>query len=61
MSFATLERAVLANAKVKFNNPKLRMKDIMEWSTGEIEPSDVSEIVAYVDDPGGVRGDKIRQ
>ena len=33
MSMATLERAVLDEAKTVLKNPKLKMKDIMEWST----------------------------
>jgi len=32
----SLERAILAEAKEVVSNKKLRMKDIMEWSTGEI-------------------------
>ncbi len=51
MSMATLERAVLAGAKVAFNNPRLRMKDLREWSTGEVKPHD-GEVVAHVEDPG---------
>jgi hypothetical protein len=51
MSMATLERAVLAGAKVALNNPKLRLKDIMEWSSGDIKPHD-GEIVVHVCDPG---------
>lgn len=51
MSMATLERAVLAGAKVTFNNPKLKMKDILEWSTGPVKAED-GEVVARVDDPG---------
>jgi len=38
MSFATLERAVLAELKVVAKNSKIRLKDIMEWSTGDIKP-----------------------
>ncbi len=38
MSMQTLERAVLAEARTVTGNKKLRMKDIMEWSTAEIEP-----------------------
>ena len=38
MSMATLERAILAEAKIITDNKKLRMKDIMEWSTGDIKP-----------------------
>lgn len=51
MSMATLERAVLDGAREVLNNPKLRKKDLMEWSTGDIEPED-GEIVVNVPDPG---------
>lgn len=51
MSMATLERAILAGAKLVFKNPKLRMKDILEWSTGRVEAQD-GEVAAYVPDPG---------
>lgn len=40
MSFATLEREVLAELKQVAKNSKLRLKDIMEWSTGEIKPQE---------------------
>jgi hypothetical protein len=52
MSMATLERAILANAKVVFKNPKLRMKDILEWSSGEIKPENDTEVTARIPDPG---------
>lgn len=45
MSMASLEREILAEAKTVFQNPKLRMKDIMEWSTGDIKPES-DEVVA---------------
>jgi len=51
MSMATLERAVLAGAKLVFKNAKLKMKDIQEWSTGEVKPHD-REVAAWVPDPG---------
>jgi hypothetical protein len=51
MSMASLERAVLAGAKIVFNNPKLKKKDILEWSTSKIEAHD-GEVVTYVPDPG---------
>ena len=35
MSMPSVEREILREAKQVFNNPKLRMKDIMEWSTSE--------------------------
>lgn len=37
MSMQSLERAILAEAKEVVGNKKLRMKDILEWSTAEIE------------------------
>ncbi len=51
MSMATLERAILAGAKVLLNNPKLRIKDIQEWSSGDIVAQE-GEVVIYVPDPG---------
>lgn len=51
MSFATLERAILQGSRISFNNPKLRMKDIQEWSSGKIEAPD-GEVSIYIDDPG---------
>lgn len=37
MSIKTLETAILAEAKKVTGNEKLRIKDIMEWSSGEIK------------------------
>jgi hypothetical protein len=51
MSMATLERAVLAGAKIAFANPKLKMGDIQEWCTGEFDPHE-GEVVLRVPDPG---------
>lgn len=48
---ATLERAILAGAKLVFCNSKLRMKDVREWRTSAIESRD-GEVVAYVSDLG---------
>ena len=38
MGIRQLESAILIEAKLVTNNKKLKMKDIMEWSTGEIKP-----------------------
>jgi len=38
MSMQSLERAILVEAKEVTGNKKLRMKDIMEWTTREIVP-----------------------
>lgn len=51
MSMKDLERAILAGAKEVLNNRGLRMKDIMEWSTGDIKAQD-GEVCVHVPDPG---------
>lgn len=51
MSMRSLESAVLAGAKFVFNNSRLRLKDIVQWSTGEIEPR-AGEVVLWIADPG---------
>jgi hypothetical protein len=51
MSLATLERAILKGAQSAFNNPKLRQKDILVWSTAEMEP-EAGEVVLRIPDPG---------
>ena len=37
MSLATLEREIVGEARVVLKNPKLRLKDLLEWSTGDIK------------------------
>jgi hypothetical protein len=51
MSFATLETAVLNEARVVLNNRKLRKKDIIEWSTGDVKAED-GEVVVRCPDIG---------
>ena len=50
MSFATLEKAILVSTRVVVKNPKLKLADIQEWSTGDVKPEDDSEIVVRVAD-----------
>lgn len=55
MSMATLERAVLAGAKLVLKNPKLKKGDIMEWSTSEEQVKKNladDEVAVHVPDPG---------
>ncbi len=52
MSMATLEREILANAKVVLCNKKLRMKDILEWSTGDVKAKNDDEVVVRIANPG---------
>ena len=47
MSMQSLKRAILAEAKEVTGNKKLRMKDIMEWSTGTVKPEE-GEIVHHL-------------
>ena len=55
MSMATLERAILASAKDALNNRKLKMDDILEWSTSEaVVKKNLrdGEVALYLPDPG---------
>ena len=45
MSMRDFEREILAEAKSVTGNKKLRMKDILEWTTGEIKPRDDEKII----------------
>ena len=55
MSMKTLESAILNAAKLATNNPKLRNKHLLEWSTSEaavrknLQPTDV---ILELPDPG---------
>jgi hypothetical protein len=47
----SLESVILRGAREVFNYRGLRLKDIQEWSTGDIKPQP-GEVTAYVPDPG---------
>jgi hypothetical protein len=49
MSMKSLEAAILAEARTVFCNPKLRMKDIQEWTTGDVVLQQ-GESLAYLAD-----------
>ena len=51
MSMATLEKAVLEELRKVTGNNKLRKKDIMEWSTGEVK-SQADEDLAHLPELG---------
>lgn len=40
MSIASLERELVYHARVILNNQKLRVKDLLEWSSGPVAPRD---------------------
>lgn len=49
-----LETVILQGAKNALSNSKLRLMDIMEWSTSETKVRNGArpdEIVVYIDDP----------
>lgn len=41
---ATLERAIVQEARMVLHNPKLRIKDLLAWSTGPEEPDGADEV-----------------
>lgn len=47
MSMRDIERAVCDAARVALNNPKLRLKDLQEWTSGTIPPRE-GEVVVNV-------------
>ena len=44
MSMATLETAVLAELIMLTGNSKLKKKDMLEWSTGDIKPQEDEQV-----------------
>ena len=51
MSMASLEREVLHDLQVATGNQKLRMKHVMEWSTGRIKAQEGETIITL---PSGI-------
>jgi hypothetical protein len=51
MNVAMFQRQILAAARIAVKNPKLKMKDILEWSIGELMPCD-GEVVVGLDRVG---------
>ena len=51
MSMQSLERAILAEAKKVIRNPKLKMKDIVEWSTSTVKAEE-DEVLYYLPELG---------
>lgn len=47
MGFRQLESAIAAETREIFCNRKIRLKDIMEWSTGVIDQQE-GEVVEYM-------------
>lgn len=49
MSMRDLERVIWAELKVVTGNSKIRLKDIMEWSTGPIEAENGEKLIHLPD------------
>jgi hypothetical protein len=47
MTLRTLENAILVELRTVAKNPKLRLKDLLEWSTSEVSPHE-GETVVYL-------------
>lgn len=47
MSVRELERSIWEEAKKVTGNPKMKLKELLEWSTGDIKPRD-NEVVVYL-------------
>ena len=45
MSLKSLERMIISEARGVLKNPKLRVKDLMEWSSAPIKKANDEEIV----------------
>jgi len=48
MSLRTLEKTIVEEARKVLCNPKMRLKDLMEWRTSTIEPTE-GETVLYLE------------
>lgn len=48
MTMRQLETSFLVFARAHFKEPRLKLKDMMEWSTGEIKPEAPDEQVAFL-------------
>lgn len=45
MSMRTLETAIVKELREVLRNPKLRNKDLLAWSTGDLTTDDAAELV----------------
>ena len=51
MNLAMFQKQILAAARIAVKNPELKMKDIREWSIGEVKPCD-GEVIVGLDRVG---------
>jgi len=48
MGIRAVEHFILHAAREHFNNPKLRLRDLCEWSTGKLDPKSEYEVAELV-------------
>ena len=48
MGMRASENLILHAAREHFDNPKLRLRDLVEWSTGKLEPKSEYEVSEFV-------------
>ena len=51
LNIGLFQREILASAKATVKNPKLKLRDILEWSVGEVKPCD-GEVAVGLNDIG---------
>lgn len=51
MNAAMFQKEILAAARIAVKNPDLKMRDILEWSIGEVKPC-AGEVVVGLDRVG---------
>lgn len=51
MSLTSLENDIMWAARRAFNNPRLRKKDLLEWSSGPLSPESDNEVALKLEEP----------
>lgn len=55
MSMDAITRDIAQDVKVFLKNPKIKPKDIVEWSTAETKAADDTEVSFQLPNVGGIR------
>lgn len=54
VSIASLENQIMWAARRAFNNPRLRKKDLLEWSSGPLAPESDDEVTLKLEEAPSV-------
>jgi len=52
MSVRDFEKTIWRECQKVACNKKLRLKDLLEWSTGKLKPEDKTEVVLFLPETG---------